>query len=219
MTDMYEWRKAVEENLNNPMPVDEGKGLQTLTVASLLALAAGSELGDQLSKIVGELEGNIDRATHAVPHKGNPDPVSGDAWTADPGGIMSPRLSNPQNNEEHEVMNEIQRLRQLAGIVTEADTGDETEKTVVGHLDDERDMIKKQLFQMGNYCVELYKMLEKMPGDVDFPHWWQSKLIKADDYIGACKHYLENELSVPEKDPMDSGDSAQGDDLDPSGVS
>lgn len=116
-------------------------------------------------------------------------------------------------------MNEIERLQHLAGIqsVTEAETGDEVEKTVAGHLDDEKDMIKKQLFQMGTYCVELYKMLDSLPDNTDFPHWWQSKLVKASDYISASKHYLENELNVPDMPQSITPEIA--DDNDPSGVS
>ena len=122
-------------------------------------------------------------------------------------------------------MNEIERLQHLAGIIgaptklkEEGETGDEVEKTVAGHVDDERDMIKKQLFQMGSYCVELYKMLDNLPDNVDFPHWWQAKIVKASDYIGATKHYLENELNVPDDaEIVVSPDIV--DDNDPSGVS
>ena len=114
-------------------------------------------------------------------------------------------------------MNEIERLQQLAGIVNEADTGDETEKTVVGHVDSERDMIRKQVFQMGTYSVELFKMLNSLPEDADMPHWWQSKVVKASEYLSAAKHYLENELTVPDAPTQVSPDIT--DDQDPSGVS
>lgn len=117
-------------------------------------------------------------------------------------------------------MNEIERLQQLAGIarqINEDETGDEVTKTVAGHRDDERDMIKKQLFQMGNYCVELYKMLDQMPDNVDFPHWWQAKLVKAADYVSMTKHYLENELESPDANVYVSDDAE--DYSDPSGVS
>ena len=118
-------------------------------------------------------------------------------------------------------MNEIERLQQLAGIqkpVKEAETGDEVSKTVAGHTDDERDMIKKELFQMGTYAVELYKMLDKLPDNVDFPHWWQGKIVKASEYLSNSKHYLENELNVPEDDNVAVSPEVE-DDNDPSGVS
>jgi len=121
-------------------------------------------------------------------------------------------------------MNEIERLQQLAGIqkpIAE-DTGEETGKTVIGHTDDERDMIKKRLYQMGKYCVELYKMLDDLPDNADFPHWWQAKITKAEDYISTTKHYLENEMAVSDRDaeyqdPVVTDDGAEY--SDPSGVS
>ena len=66
----------------------------------------------------------------------------------------------------------------------------------VGHVDDEPGMIKQSVFEISEYALELYKLLDqydKMGQEVDFPHWWQSKIVKARDYIGKAKHYLEFE--------------------------
>ena len=132
-------------------------------------------------------------------------------------------------------MNEIERLQQLAGIIptiieqprsttllSSYDINeDDDEKLAVGQIDDEREMIKKDLFQMGSYCVELFKMLDNLP-DADFPHWFQAKLTKAGTYIGDAKHWLENELEVPGSDePVEPEAEVEvdTDDLDPSGVS
>jgi len=112
-------------------------------------------------------------------------------------------------------MNEIQRLQQLAGMsITEDDS---VEKTAIGHVDNERDMLRKDIFQMGKYCVELFKMVDELPEDADLPHWWQSKVVKAKEFIGQTKHYLENELDVPDQEPVVSPDVS--DNEDPSGVS
>jgi len=128
-------------------------------------------------------------------------------------------------------MNEIDRLQQLAGIVNEddvaRDAGDiNSDKVAVGHVDNERDMIRRELFQMGKYCVELFGMLSKMP-DSDFPHWWQSKVIRASEHISQAKHYLENNIEVPSGDDMGADGSQDDrkispdvmDNDDPSGVS
>ena len=113
-------------------------------------------------------------------------------------------------------MNEIERLQQLAGIITE----DEVTKVAVGHVDDESEMMRKELYKIGKYAVELYKMLGELP-DGDFPHWWQGKIVKAGEYIGAAKHYLEGELYAPEqgKTELDTQSKIdQEDDINPSGV-
>ena len=101
--------------------------------------------------------------------------------------------------------------------VKEAETGDDVEKTVIGHEDNEKDMLMKQIYQLGKYSVELYKMLNALPDDADLPSWWQAKIVKAADYVGAAKHYLENEIESPNAEVSVSPDLEVTDD--PSGVS
>jgi hypothetical protein len=101
-------------------------------------------------------------------------------------------------------MNEIERLQHLAGIMPrtialeaeEPNTGDQVVKTVVGHVDDEPDMVRQELYKMGKYCIDLYRMLGEVPNG-DLPEWWTAKITKASDYIGTAKHYLEAELYAP----------------------
>ena len=73
-----------------------------------------------------------------------------------------------------------------------------TYETSIGHVDDERHMIRKELYQHAKYAKELFEMLENLPEDSDFPHWWQSKVTKSLQMLSKAKHYLENEISVPE---------------------
>tara|TARA_B110000503_G_scaffold70715_1_gene109865 strand:+ start:439 stop:1281 length:843 start_codon:yes stop_codon:yes gene_type:complete len=95
---------------------------------------------------------------------------------------------------------------------------DSVEKDVIGHVDAEADMIRKELFKMGKYSVELYKMLAKLP-DGDFPHWWQAKIVKAGEYLADAKHYLEAELYAPEEEsPLDTDQEQELHDINPSGV-
>ena len=75
----------------------------------------------------------------------------------------------------------------VAYVLNEKDAGDSSNpKLAVGHVDNERDMIRRQLYQMGKYTVELAKMLKDLP-DSDFPNWWQSKITKAGLYIQRCQ--------------------------------
>jgi hypothetical protein len=74
----------------------------------------------------------------------------------------------------------------------------------VGHQDDEPQMLKSDLYRIAKYAAELYKMMGKYDqgGEVDFPHWWQAKVIKARDYMVAAKHYLDGEEKVDQIDAM-----------------
>jgi hypothetical protein len=75
----------------------------------------------------------------------------------------------------------------------------------VGHKDNEPHMLKSDLYRIAKYAVELYEMMDKydkMGGEVDFPHWWQGKIIKARDYIVAAKHYLDGEEKIAAIDSM-----------------
>jgi len=75
----------------------------------------------------------------------------------------------------------------------------------VGHQDDEPHMLKSDVYRIAKYAAELYKMLDKydeMEGEVDFPHWWQGKIIKARDLMVSAKHYLDGEEKVSQIDAM-----------------
>lgn len=66
----------------------------------------------------------------------------------------------------------------------------------VGHQDDEPDMLKSTAMEIVEYGKKLYDALDKydeMEDEVDFPNWWQSKLIVAKDYIQKAYHYLDSE--------------------------
>ena len=111
---------------------------------------------------------------------------------------------------------ELLRIKQLAGIEISED--EEVTKDVIGHTDNEPDMIRKELFKLGKYSVELYKMLGELP-NADFPHWWQAKVVKAGQYLSDAKHYLESELNSPEPEALDQAEQEQEqDDINPSGV-
>ena len=74
----------------------------------------------------------------------------------------------------------------------------------LGHTDDEPHMLKADLYKIGKYAMELYQMVDKFEGqgEVDFPHWWQAKIIKAASMMSSAKHYLEFELKEPQVDAM-----------------
>jgi hypothetical protein len=72
----------------------------------------------------------------------------------------------------------------------------------LGHEDDEPHMLKSDLYHIGKYAMNLYQMVDQFEGkgEVDFPHWWQSKIIKAKEMMSSAKHYLDFETKEPEID-------------------
>ena len=75
----------------------------------------------------------------------------------------------------------------------------------VGHQDDEPDMLKQYAYDIATYAAKLYKSLDKydkMDAEVDFPNWWQAKVIMARDYISKAQHYLEFEEKQPAIDQL-----------------
>jgi hypothetical protein len=103
------------------------------------------------------------------------------------------------------------------GKVTKADIlkakGVELDEDLdLGHQDDEPHMLKADLYRIGKYAMELYKMVDQFEGEqeVDFPHWWQSKIIKAKDMLVSAKHYLDFETKEPQLDAMVDVASEEG---------
>jgi hypothetical protein len=74
----------------------------------------------------------------------------------------------------------------------------------LGHQDNEPHMLKADLYRIGKYAMELYQMVDGFEGqgEVDFPHWWQSKISNAKSSIVGAKHYLDFELKEPQIDAM-----------------
>ena len=75
----------------------------------------------------------------------------------------------------------------------------------LGHQDNEPHMLKADLYRIGKYAMELYQMVDEFEAgseEVDFPHWWQAKIIKSKDMLVSAKHYLDFEVNEPQIDAM-----------------
>ena len=81
---------------------------------------------------------------------------------------------------------------------------DLSEDIDLGHQDNEPGMLKADLYHIGSYAMELYKIMDDLEGqgEIDFPHWWQSKITTAKIMIAGAKHYLEFELKEPAIDAV-----------------
>jgi len=74
----------------------------------------------------------------------------------------------------------------------------------VGHTDDEPEMLKSDVYRIAKMASMLYQQLNSYDnmGEVDFPHWWQAKIIKAYDYLQSAYGYLDGEEKVAQIDSM-----------------
>jgi hypothetical protein len=78
----------------------------------------------------------------------------------------------------------------------------------LGHQDNEPRMIKGELYQIAKQAIELYKMIDAVDnmGEVDFPHWWQAKIVLAKNYLTGAKDYLDSTLAVGNEEELQEAD-------------
>jgi hypothetical protein len=75
----------------------------------------------------------------------------------------------------------------------------------VGHQDDEPHMLKSELIRAGKMIQMLYQKIDKydrMGGEVDFPQWWQKKIINANAMLDSAFDYLDGEEKVAQIDAV-----------------
>ena len=85
------------------------------------------------------------------------------------------------------------------------DFGRMNEDLDIGHEDNEPHMLKADLYRIGKYAMDLYQMMDEFEAgseEVDFPHWWQSKIINAKTALVGAKHYLDFEVKEPSIDAV-----------------
>jgi hypothetical protein len=152
--------------------LEEGKLKKTLTGAALFAaLLAGNKALTDASPVLKKLKAEYEQAE-----------AKGDT----------------KRMEELEDLIEKHTFAIETGIVDKSiqEIGEDLD---VGHQDNEPEMLIADLYRIAKYATELAQMvgeLDKLDGEVDFPHWWQSKIIKAKDYMVGAKHYLDGELKT-----------------------
>ena len=74
----------------------------------------------------------------------------------------------------------------------------------VGHVDDEPGMLKSELARAGKMIQMLYRAIDKYDGkgEVDFPQWWQKKIIQANSMLDSAFDYLDGKENVAKIDSV-----------------
>jgi hypothetical protein len=97
---------------------------------------------------------------------------------------------------DDEIQDDIRKYRQERGLEEDLD---------VGHQDDEPNMLKQELARAAKMVQMLYQKIDKydkIPGEVDFPQWWQKKIIKAKSMLDSAFDYIDGEEKVAQIDAM-----------------
>ena len=112
----------------------------------------------------------------------------------------------------HDVATKTIALSKQKGILSMEDYDDLipaeapiAEDLDVGHQDDEPNMLKSELVRAGKMIQMLYQKIDnydRMGGEVDFPQWWQAKIIKANDYLDSAFDYIDGEEKVAQIDAI-----------------
>ena len=121
---------------------------------------------------------------------------SGEEWSIEPEGRFWIVTYKTMDGKKEKVFQSEDEARKFTKTLNE--------DLDLGHQDDEPHMLKADLYRIGKYAMELYKMVDQFEGEqeVDLPHWWQAKIIKASSMLVSAKHYLDFELKEPQIDAM-----------------
>jgi hypothetical protein len=108
------------------------------------------------------------------------------------GKIIAKNVKFFPNGKDYRVGNKVDKLSPHDSVKRSSIDED----LDVGHQDDEPAMLKKDVYRIAKIASMLYKQLhqyDQMQKEVDFPHWWQAKIIKAYDYLQSAYGYLDGE--------------------------
>ena len=108
---------------------------------------------------------------------------------------ISKKIAAQQKNLADMLDMEDKYISQM-GMDQELDTS-VFEDVDLGHQDNEPGMLRADLSIIERYADELGDIMEELENsgkEIDLPHWWQTKIIKAKDYLVGAKHYLRAEL-------------------------
>ena len=110
--------------------------------------------------------------------------------------IMANKKDKMRLSKAKQVQNKIDGLE-----LKKKKEREKNEDLDIGHEDNEPDMLKKTSLEIMEYGKKLYDKLDyydDMNNEVDFPTWWQAKLIISKEYLQKAYHYLDSEEKTDE---------------------
>ena len=158
------------------------------------------------AEIIGLAEGKLNESMIGIQTKANfkPNTLKGALERAGMKGFQMNRLSVTLtalklDKKDFEKAKKIIDAMPTAKIMTAKESVNEDKD--IGHQDDEPNMLKSTALEIMEYGKKLMDKLDAyddMEEEVDFPNWWQAKLIVSKEYLQKAYHYLDSEEKTEE---------------------
>ena len=93
---------------------------------------------------------------------------------------------------------QIKRLKRLQKDLQQNNVNEDLD---LGHEDDEPGMLLSDIYGIMQSSKSLYQLVSQFKGEqeVDFPHWWQAKIVNAKANLSAARQYLDYEVNKPQQ--------------------
>tara|TARA_R100001443_G_scaffold103938_1_gene112424 strand:+ start:101 stop:1474 length:1374 start_codon:yes stop_codon:yes gene_type:complete len=177
---------------------DGKQGLATKALKAFNKACKDALKGKQVKSV---FEGKLNESMIGIQTKANfkPNTLKGALERAGMKGFQMNRLSVTLtalklDKKDFEKAKKIIDAMPTAKIMTAKESVNEDKD--IGHQDDEPNMLKSTALEIMEYGKKLMDKLDKyddMEEEVDFPNWWQAKLIIAKEYLQKAYHYLDSE--------------------------
>ena len=190
----------------------EGKNLSKREVRNLkIKISNARTIGkyftkDEVEFLTSLFESTVNESMIGIQTKANfkPNTLKGALERAGMKGFQMNRLSVTLtalklDKKDFEKAKKIIDAMPTAKIMTAKESVNEDKD--IGHQDDEPNMLKSTALEIMEYGKKLMDKLDAyddMEEEVDFPNWWQAKLIVSKEYLQKAYHYLDSEEKTEE---------------------
>lgn len=192
--------------------LNEGKNLSKREVRNLkIKISNARTIGkyftkDEVEFLTSLFESTVNESMIGIQTKANfkPNTLKGALERAGMKGFQMNRLSVTLtalklDKKDFEKAKKIIDAMPTAKIMTAKESVNEDRD--IGHQDDEPNMLKSTALEIMEYGKKLMDKLDAyddMEEEVDFPNWWQAKLIVSKEYLQKAYHYLDSEEKTEE---------------------
>lgn len=110
---------------------------------------------------------------------------------------------DPVGKEDNDINNDgkVNSTDKYLGKRRQAVAKNMKEDLDLGHEDDEPGMLLSDIYGIMQSAKSLYELVSQFKGqqEVDFPHWWQAKIVNAKANLSAARQYLDYEVNKPQQ--------------------